>query len=172
MIGTDITTMTRRELFDMSGYGETVYRLYDAAETLLYVGVAGMIETRFSQHRAKKPWWPQVVHKTAVWYRTRIEALSFEALAIHDERPVYNIRKDRPLPVRADGTPGGWIHMIPESTVRYTVDSIVAIVNKHNLTVGVAAQGSRHCRAIILPAEWYERTADAMSDAVTSELEK
>jgi hypothetical protein len=35
----------------------SVYRFYDAAGALLYVGRTARIENRFSEHRQEKSWW-------------------------------------------------------------------------------------------------------------------
>ncbi len=44
-----------------SGPRETaVYRLYDADETLLYVGITYDTKTRFADHKVNKEWWPDV----------------------------------------------------------------------------------------------------------------
>lgn len=68
-----------------------LYRLYDADGALLYVGVTGDLRTRFAQHAAGKPWWPEVARKTVEWHETRIAALGAEAAAMENERPRYNI---------------------------------------------------------------------------------
>lgn len=46
-----------------TGRRAAVYRLYDAAGTLLYIGSAYDPEQRVERHR-KKPWWPQAVRRT------------------------------------------------------------------------------------------------------------
>lgn len=68
-----------------------LYRLHDAAGTLLYIGVTGNPDRRFKQHRDTKPWWPQVAKKTIAWHPSRDRALAEEAAAIKAETPVYNI---------------------------------------------------------------------------------
>ncbi|GAB1331708.1 GIY-YIG nuclease family protein [Streptomyces sennicomposti] len=73
-----------------------VYRLFDAEETLLYVGMSVSPERRFEEHSKKKPWWPEVdLSKTAIaWYKDRFAAAVVEQ---QDERsgiPRYG--KDQP----------------------------------------------------------------------------
>lgn len=69
----------------------TLYRHFDAANVLLYVGVTKDIETRNSQHRVNAPWWRQVVRTTEETFESRSEALTAELVAIATERPVHNV---------------------------------------------------------------------------------
>lgn len=68
-----------------------LYRLLNAAGTLLYVGVTDNPDRRFAQHRDTKGWWPQVAKKTVDWYPSRDRALAEESATIAAEAPVYNI---------------------------------------------------------------------------------
>jgi len=67
-----------------------VYRLYDADEQLLYVGVGVNGYARLDAHRREKPWWPEVRRVVMTQYGTRWTALHVEACAIRDEKPLYN----------------------------------------------------------------------------------
>jgi predicted GIY-YIG superfamily endonuclease len=67
------------------------YRLYDAAETLLYTGIADNLKERFDAHRKDSSWWPQVTRRTVTWYGSRRDALRAEDIAIKAEHPVHNI---------------------------------------------------------------------------------
>jgi predicted GIY-YIG superfamily endonuclease len=69
----------------------TLYRLYDSAGTLLYVGIAGNPGRRFEQHRKDKPWWGEVAEIKVAHYPTRAEAAHAETAAIKTERPRHNI---------------------------------------------------------------------------------
>lgn len=86
-----------------------VYRAYNDSGELLYVGISQRMRLaeRMRHHAARTPWWPEVVAMGAVWYRSRHEALSAEALAIADEGPLHNVRRAKrpivapePLPFR------------------------------------------------------------------------
>ena len=66
-----------------------VYRFYDNADVLLYVGVADVPEVRWKGH-ADKDWWPDVARKETEWHPDRDAAEIAEAYAIRDERPVHN----------------------------------------------------------------------------------
>ena len=68
-----------------------VYRLYDKANELLYVGISSRFGVRWLEHAGSKPWWPEVDHVTLQLYDTREEALSIETDAIERERPLYNV---------------------------------------------------------------------------------
>lgn len=68
-----------------------VYRLFDAADRLLYVGVGEDYGARWDNHRTKKTWWDDVDHAIVKWYATRTEALAEEIRAIRSERPLHNI---------------------------------------------------------------------------------
>ncbi|MGA5315090.1 GIY-YIG nuclease family protein [Streptomyces pseudogriseolus] len=73
-----------------------LYRLYDEAGVLLYVGISCNLNERWKDHREEKLWWPQVVEKQVEWYEKRSEAESAEVHAIVTEDPLYNIDWNRP----------------------------------------------------------------------------
>ena len=68
-----------------------LYRLFDASGALLYVGISDNLRTRFTDHAATKPWWPQVKRKTVQWHLAREAAAAAEKAAIRDENPAYNL---------------------------------------------------------------------------------
>lgn len=68
-----------------------VYRLYDAEDALLYVGVGYDVAARARQHKRKKEWWSEVVRGAVTTYPTRRDALLAECDAIAGEKPRYNI---------------------------------------------------------------------------------
>jgi predicted GIY-YIG superfamily endonuclease len=68
-----------------------VYRLYDATGQLLYLGITWNLEARWTSHRQKKHWWPQVVRREVVWCVDRRAALAAEWTAITGEKPLHNI---------------------------------------------------------------------------------
>jgi len=75
-----------------------LYRLFDADDRLLYVGIAFNPEARWNEHRGKA-WWPSVVRKSVEWHPTRLVALEAEARAIEAESPRHNrLGVDLPLP--------------------------------------------------------------------------
>jgi predicted GIY-YIG superfamily endonuclease len=70
-----------------------VYRPYDAAGSLLYVGVTKNFGQRWQRHAAEKPWWSQMARMTVDWYDDEAAAVRAEQDAISNERPVHNIAR-------------------------------------------------------------------------------
>lgn len=68
-----------------------VYRHFDAAGTLLYVGQSLCAATRTQQHRWKSHWFDDVVRIELERHETLKEALIAERVAIDRERPAHNI---------------------------------------------------------------------------------
>lgn len=85
-----------------------VYRFYDDAGELLYVGLTNNPNRRFSEHADTKAWWHEVDETEIEWFTTRFEAEAAESVAIWQEEPRYNIvslirLRNRPKPAeRAD----------------------------------------------------------------------
>lgn len=69
----------------------SLYRLYDAADQLLYVGIAVRPDCRWEQHASDKAWWHQVTRKTVEWHENRASALAAEAQATAEEKPLYDM---------------------------------------------------------------------------------
>jgi len=82
-----------------------VYRFYDRANVLLYVGISSNLATRWAKHAAEKDWWPQVARKTVVMYGSRDEAAAEEDRAILEESPIHNIVGRTAKPVRVAPRP-------------------------------------------------------------------
>lgn len=70
----------------------TVYRFFDTAGVLLYVGISKDLPTRWTHHRLDKPWWTNVATATLQHFPTRGEAEQAEREAIVAERPLYNVK--------------------------------------------------------------------------------
>ena len=71
--------------------GETfLYRYYDDAGDLLYVGITHDIRQRDSWHRSNSRWHREHARRTVESYPTRNEALAAESAAIKTERPAFN----------------------------------------------------------------------------------
>jgi predicted GIY-YIG superfamily endonuclease len=73
------------------GERTALYRLYDADDRLLYVGVTRDVDRRLAAHRNDKPWWPQVARRSVEWFDERGDAAKAETQAIRSETPAYNI---------------------------------------------------------------------------------
>lgn len=83
----------------------TLYRLFAADGTLLYVGIAGNPGRRWEQHAGLKPWWGDVARTTLEHFPSRVQAAEAELKAIRAERPRYNVvgnaGKGQASPVRS-----------------------------------------------------------------------
>lgn len=66
-----------------------MYRLYDGAGMLLYIGSAYDPDHRCKAHRSK-PWWPLVARREDQWLEGRRPAYVAEMRAIASERPRFN----------------------------------------------------------------------------------
>ena len=66
-----------------------VYRLYDDAGTLLYIGSAYDPAKRSRAHR-DKPWWPLVVRREDEWHPSREAAYVAETESIREGLPLGN----------------------------------------------------------------------------------
>lgn len=69
----------------------SVYRLFNSAGEILYIGCSCKPESRWKAHRTLKTWWPEVASNTVDWYDALQEAEAAERSAILAERPKYNI---------------------------------------------------------------------------------
>jgi hypothetical protein len=73
---------------------ESIYRLYDRAGRLLYVGITFNIASRWAKHR-RKPWWAEVRRARVTCFRGEGIARQHEIRAILTESPVYNIARPK-----------------------------------------------------------------------------
>lgn len=73
-----------------------LYRLYDEADVLLYIGITENLGTRMDAHASSQSWWPQVNRLTVDMLPDRISAEHAEGDAIRGEKPRHNICKQAP----------------------------------------------------------------------------
>jgi predicted GIY-YIG superfamily endonuclease len=66
-----------------------IYRLYDAEERLLYVGISMAPERRWEEHALQKLWWHLVARKEVEWVGSRVEALAAEEAIERSEKPRF-----------------------------------------------------------------------------------
>lgn len=83
----------------------TVYRMYDEADTLLYVGISGHWPGRLTQHEGDKPWWGTVSRASLEHFADRASAVAAEKRAIAAEGPRYNITGTGSRPRRNPRSP-------------------------------------------------------------------
>lgn len=69
-----------------------VYRLFDANDQLLYLGISSELTRRMRAHAKSKPWWADVAWDDVRWYPNRAAAECEEERAIAAEVPKYNVR--------------------------------------------------------------------------------
>ncbi|MFJ6729416.1 GIY-YIG nuclease family protein [Streptomyces sp. NPDC091281] len=67
-----------------------LYRLYDADDRLLYVGITSNPKTRWGRHARDKHWWPEVARKAIEWFETRKSAERVEKIEVEEQHPKYN----------------------------------------------------------------------------------
>lgn len=91
------------------GEPTALYRLFDAGERLLYVGISSDPKQRWRTHAIEQKWWPEVAAKQVVWFGGRLDAAKAEAAIIRNERPRENLA----LPDE-DGL-GGWHLLVPRT---------------------------------------------------------
>lgn len=72
----------------LTGVHFCLYRYYDVADRLLYVGVTWDPNTRLGHHRSK-PWHGDVAREERVWFADRMDAFLAERRATHAEAPLY-----------------------------------------------------------------------------------
>jgi hypothetical protein len=76
----------------------TLYRFWNAADDLLYVGIAGDPCSRWLQHSQDKQWWREVDHITVSHFDSRLAVETAEVLAIRTEQPRHNAQHRPNLP--------------------------------------------------------------------------
>ena len=77
-----------------------LYRVRDAQDALLYIGVTENLGGRFlGGHQRSPPWWPDLAALSVTSYPSIAEARAAEHDAIAAERPLWNIaaQPDRDL---------------------------------------------------------------------------
>lgn len=67
-----------------------LYQLRDAGKALLYVGISHRPTARWREHAKGKPWWPDVAHRSLIWFDTRAEAILAEQATIESAGPRFN----------------------------------------------------------------------------------
>lgn len=67
-----------------------LYRLYDADDRLLYVGITSNPRVRWWTHARDKSWWGEVVRKEVEWFERRKSAEHVEKAEIEGGGPAYN----------------------------------------------------------------------------------
>lgn len=98
-----------------------LYRFYDHADVLLYVGLTADPGRRITQHRSTKSWWPQVSRVELEHFETMNEVRTAESIAIRDEAPLYNVHLSRRT--LADNPDWPYINALGGAIFRGVVDA-------------------------------------------------
>jgi hypothetical protein len=67
-----------------------LYRMFDAAGALLYVGCSARLCGRLAHHGASQPWHAEISKITVEWIENELLGRQREAAVILNERPRYN----------------------------------------------------------------------------------
>ena len=67
-----------------------LYRQFDAADRLLYIGITNNPKRRLWEHKCRAVWAEQIARVDVVWLRSREEAAQAEREAIAAEAPIFN----------------------------------------------------------------------------------
>lgn len=68
-----------------------LYRLFNADDELLYIGISYDPPARFTTHKVMQTWWPEVTRHSLEWKDTRAIAEAAELRAIETELPRHNV---------------------------------------------------------------------------------
>lgn len=82
--------LTRALLVNLDDPPAWLYRLYDAAGALLYIGRTRNLLDRVEQHARQHPWGAEIVSVTAQLYTSETEVKRAEPAAIAAENPRHN----------------------------------------------------------------------------------
>ena len=130
-----------------------VYRLYDADDALLYVGISKSFGSRWEQHAYRQPWWPEVHRQTVEWHPDRECALAAEEAAICSEGPRYNVMHN---PCRPRRTAAGKLEALSASATASVTGDLALL---HSLACA-HWQAQAQAKALTDPAR------DALIDAI------
>lgn len=102
----------------------SLYRFFDKADQLLYIGITNSVPRRFDQHDDDKPWYADVTRVVLEHHPDRQAALAAEKAAIQAEHPKYNIvhNHGRTAGKVANISGGQWLFRSRESGIERRVD--------------------------------------------------
>jgi predicted GIY-YIG superfamily endonuclease len=85
------------------GVRVALYRHFNDANELLYVGISAKLPSRLRQHQKNSKWFFDVKLVTIEWFDDRHSAKLAEGKAIRTEQPKFNILKGKAEPELRDG---------------------------------------------------------------------
>lgn len=131
-----------------------LYRLYDDADVLLYVGIAFNPEARWLAHQGDKLWWADVRRKQVDWFLSRESASAAESEVIATERPLYNKQGTTTIVPRIEVEPGV-ANAATLTTVRANLRDIVDLARDQSVPTAIMQRGRP--RAFVVSAAFFER---------------
>jgi len=77
-----------------------LYRFFDAADRLLYIGITVGIRSRLMKHEVEKSWYGEIARISVEHFPNRLAVLAAEKAAIQAEKPLHNVQHNgsRPRP--------------------------------------------------------------------------
>lgn len=128
---------------------QTLYRMYDKNNVLLYVGITQQQVVRFYQHAREKSWWMEVDRITVTHYPDRNSVEAAELAAIQSESPRYNIVGNRGA--------------APRTAFRGTASTSSVTWRPEAMECGLTTRrgGRSYTEPLVL---WWEIDHDAISD--------
>jgi hypothetical protein len=93
------------EVVPLVDRAHVLYRMYDRAQQLLYVGITFDPRARWRAHGEDKFWWTDVASIEIKHFRSRVAAERAERRSIQSDRPLYNVIQYVPKAVRPDVIP-------------------------------------------------------------------
>jgi hypothetical protein len=123
-----------------------VYRVYDEAGRLIYIGASRAVEARFQVHE-QQSWWHNLIGRIeTVDYPTMQAAFAAEMVAIQEEQPAFNARHTTSGPVLTEDDVDvacRWLQQDPDRgfSVGAMYDRIYEMrgVHPRHVRLGVAA---------------------------------
>lgn len=92
-----------------------LYRHFDMAGDLLYIGISLNAIARLAQHRQTSPWFESIARIEVEWFDSRQAAFDAERHAIQTESPAHNgLRYGMPDALRRMLQDSGRLHMVTE----------------------------------------------------------
>lgn len=134
-----------------------LYRLFNEAEQLLYVGVTSHLEKRWEFHRRHKGWWPEVRIREIEWFPDRTAALKREAAEIAERGPRYNLNGGHQYLLRPPAPPAS-MYIPTRGSTKLPVPLKADLRELHKIVQAVRDEERRVGRSLdALPADLPDR---------------
>lgn len=135
-----------------------LYRLYGAAEQLLYVGISTQPEVRWTQHATDKPWWSLVRRRSVEWHSNRPAAEEAERVAVRNEEPLYNTAGARKSLVSEHFPIGA---SMTQAQARLRLSDVLNTTQFRGQCVEIKRRGKT--AGYVVPPEWYDAALEALT---------